>query len=144
MRADVEQDPARVLGTAALAPLAPVGLGPPAIEARLQTHQVSQRALGDEPPQRQEIPVPAPVVEDARHHSACRRGIREPLRVGHVRGQRLVHHEVKADVHGSEGERHVMPVGRCDHREVVRVGGCEQVVGRRKDPHVRVGGARLG
>jgi hypothetical protein len=64
--AEVEQQAAALLGARALAPAVP-GLRPPALEARLEAMHPSQSPLLDQPSQREEVPVPAAVLEH-RHH----------------------------------------------------------------------------
>ena len=73
-------------GVAALAPLAAVDLGPPALEARLEPQQLAERAVRDEPAQREEVAVPAAVVEHARDDTAL--APRPPRAAGRPRRSR--------------------------------------------------------
>jgi hypothetical protein len=59
--AEVVQQPARLLGIAELAPAAGK-LGPPALEPRLEAEHATDRILVEQPQQRQEIAVPAPIL----------------------------------------------------------------------------------
>ena len=125
MRAEVEQEPARVLGAPTFPPPVLVDHGAPALEARLEPRELAERPIGDQAPQRQEVTVPAPVVEDARHHAVLLGGVREPLGIRDARGQRLVYDEVQSRLHRGQPERHVLAVRRRHHNEVVRARGAE-------------------
>jgi hypothetical protein len=135
VRAEVEQQAARVLAVAGLTPLARVHLGPPALEARLEAHELAERAVRHKPPKREEVAVPATVVEDARHHAALSGRVGQPLGVRHARRERLVHDQVQPGVHRRKPERHVLAVRGCNHDQVMRIGPGEQRVGIGQDDH---------
>jgi hypothetical protein len=143
VRAEVEEQATGLLRRPALAPLAHIHLRAPAVEARLEAHRLAERPPGDEPLQRQEVTVPAAVVEDACDNAARSGSFLEPLSVGHARGERLVHHQVEPGLDRGQPERGMLAVRRGDHHQVVRVRPGEQRRGVRQDLHPGMCSPRL-
>ena len=120
VRTQVEQHPTGVLRRTGLAPLADVDLRAPALKARLEPAQVSQRTVLDEAPQGEEVAVPAPVVEDAGHNAPLGRRGSQPLAMLGCCRQGLVDHKVEAGLDRRHSEGEMCAVGcRDDHKIVV-------------------------
>jgi hypothetical protein len=143
VRSQVEQHAACLLGPAALAPLPRVDLRPPALEARLEPQQLAERPRLHQPPQRQEVAVPTPVVEDARKDAARRGRVGKLLSLRRAHGQRLVHHDVQPGLDRRQPKPHVLPVRRGHNHQVMRVRGGEQRVGIRQHRDLRIPRAHL-
>ena len=125
MRAEVEEQPAR-LGWL-LAPGARE-LRPPAVDPRLEAVHGAERALADELPHRQEVAVPAAVLEHGQHEAALVGGVDEPPCLLGRRRERLVDDDREPDLERGQRIGHVEAVRRRHHDEVEVAGPLEHVL----------------
>ena len=137
--AQVEQHTARLVGVGGLPPPGRRS-GAPVLEARLEACDAAQIARFDERPRRQEVAVPAAILEHRQHHARLGggRGQLAPLRRGS--GERLVddHRDARRD--RSMGELGVHPV-RCGHdHEVELACRCPDRLGGVEEQSSRMGG----
>src|SRR3954470_4253220 len=82
VRAQVVEHAARLLGRIQLAPGARANLRSPALEAGLEPVHLAERALLDQLADREEVAVPAAVVEDGQHQRALAGRLFDPAAVG--------------------------------------------------------------
>ena len=103
VRAEVEQHSAALEGIGRLAPHARPHFGTEALEARLEARDLAEGPLGDQPPERDEVAVPAPVLEDRQPAP----GGEQSPRLGRVRRERLVDDDRQPALEAREPELHV-------------------------------------
>ena len=113
------------------------------VEVRVQFGDFAQRAAIEQGAQREEVGVPAAVVEHAEHAAGCRGRVDHGLRLGRVEGERLVDHDMLAGGQRSQRKRRVGVV-RGGHDDEVdrRIGEGARGIG--DDMGVRMGGVNLG
>ena len=105
---------------------------------------VAQRALGEQPPNGQEVAVPAAVLKDGQHQPALTRCLDElPSLVG-GRCERLVDNDRKPDLEGGECERDMNAVRRRDDDELEPSCMRPDLFGLVEDRHLGVLAERLG
>ena len=134
------EEQALAAGAGALDGPARFGRRPPALVARLEAVHRAERALPQQPLQRQDVGIPAPVLERDRQPPVPR-GERGQV-AGLVRAdrERLVDHDVAAGGQRRRGQRRVRVVRRRDDDEVERRRHLEQLIGGRHDPRPRMTG----
>ncbi|GAA3101123.1 hypothetical protein GCM10020001_017580 [Nonomuraea salmonea] len=115
--AEVVQQPAHLIGPAALAPAA-LGHGPPALEARLEAQHPAQQPLAGQAAHGAEVAVPAPVLEHGQQETTLLGQADQPAPLLGGPGQRLVHDHGQALGERRRGRGDVGAVGRGDHDEV--------------------------
>ena len=125
MRAEVEEQSAR-LGWL-LAPGARE-LRPPAVDPRLEAVHRAERALADELPHREEVAVPAAVLEHGQHEAVLVGGVDEPPCLLGRRRERLVDDDREPDLERGQRIGHVEAVRRRHHDEVEVAGPLEHVL----------------
>ena len=134
---EVEQQ-ALAAGARAIDGPARFGRRPPALVARLEAVHRAERAFPQQPLQRQDVGIPAPVLE-RNGQPPVARGERGQL-AGLDRGdrERLVDHHVAAGGQRRPGQRRVRVVRRRDDDEVERRRHLEQLIRGRHDPRLRI------
>ena len=134
--------PQATAGDRGLAP-ALADLRAEAVEAGFERQDLAERAIGDEAAQREEVGVPAAVVEHREDAAGARGETGEPLRLGQCEREGLVDDDVPAGRERPAGEVGVGVVRRGDDDEV-EVGSRQDGVGVRQDRRVRQVGPHLG
>jgi hypothetical protein len=116
------------------------------LEPRLEPPHLAQRAGLDQPPDRQEVAVPPPVLERRQHRPGRLRSRDQRLGVGQVHGQRLVDDRCQPAAHDLERQRRVRRSGRRDDDEVdlALVGPGQQLLDRPHDRRVGMARRRRG
>ena len=114
----------------------------PALVARLEAVHGAERALPQQPLQRQDVGVPAPVLERDRQPPVARGERRQLARLVRADRERLVDHHVAAGGQRRPGQRRVRVVRRRDDDEVERRRHREQLIRGRHDPRAADNGPR--
>ena len=114
---------------------------PPALVARLEAVDGAERALAQQPLQRQDVGVPAAVLERDGEAAVAGGERLELARLGGGHRERLVDHDVAAGGERRRGDRRVRVVRRRHDDQVQRRRHREQLIGRRHDPRARIAAA---
>ena len=124
-------------GAALLAPSLP-DLRPPAVEPRLEPQHGAEHALVDQPPDRQEVAVPAAVLEHGQRDAPAAGLLDDLAPLGGRRGQRLVDDDGQPRLDtASRAIGDVRPV-RCRDHDQVDLAGTDQLVGAVEQRRARV------
>ncbi len=140
--AEVVEQTSDLCRVAGLAPAA-LELRAPALEAGLEAPGVAEFTVGEEPPEGQEVVVPAAVLEDGEEQAALLGEGGQLAGLGRGAGDRLVHDHRQARLEGGRGQRDVGLVRGGDDDQVQLVRAVEQLFGGGGDSHVRELGAGL-
>ena len=139
--AQVEEQPP-ALRRNALPPSA-AHLRAPALEARLEPVHTAELVRGQQPPQRQEVPVPAPVLKHRQQQPALGSRIDEPAPFGRIQRERLVDDDRELGLESRQPERNVAAVRRRDHGQIELARPLPDLVSRPDHGHAGVLAERL-
>jgi hypothetical protein len=115
--AKVKEQPAGILGGAALTPVVP-RCGTPALETRLEAKGAPECFLGQEAAHRKKIPVPAAILVGGDEKSPLLRLGDERASVAYVGGKGFVDNDMEPVRQRLPGQRDMGAVGGRDHDEV--------------------------
>src|SRR5579885_819348 len=128
MALQIEKQSATILDTARFPPFFRIHCRSVALEARLEPIDIFQSAVIDELLEREEIIVPAAILENAqRSHGRPAQGD-QVLAILAACGERFIHNHGQPSLKGGCGLRGVKPSRRSDDRQIEPIGTAEQLL----------------